>query len=56
MTEDAKKLLILIGVPVVEAPCEAEAQCAALVKAGLAIGTMSEDMDSLAQGSTRLYR
>lgn len=25
MTEDAKKILILMGVPVVEAPCEAEA-------------------------------
>ena len=48
MTEDAKKLLILMGVPVVEAPCEAEAQCSAIVKAGLAYGTVSEDMDSLA--------
>ena len=32
--EEVKKLLTLMGVPVVEAPCEAEAQCAALVKSG----------------------
>lgn len=30
--EEARQLLKLMGVPVVEAPCEAEAQCAALVR------------------------
>lgn len=34
--EEAKTLLKLMGVPYVEAPCEAEAQCAALAKAGKA--------------------
>lgn len=29
--EEAKQLLTLMGIPYVEAPCEAEAQCAALV-------------------------
>jgi flap endonuclease-1 len=32
--EQCKRLLRLMGVPVFEAPCEAEAQCAALVRAG----------------------
>jgi len=32
--EECKKLLRLMGVPHVDAPCEAEAQCAALAKAG----------------------
>lgn len=32
--EECKKLLRLMGVPYVDAPCEAEAQCAALAKAG----------------------
>ncbi|KAI6684484.1 hypothetical protein NL676_030397, partial [Syzygium grande] len=32
--EDCKRLLRLMGVPLVEAPSEAEAQCAALCKAG----------------------
>ena len=32
--EDCKRLLRLMGVPVVEAPCEAESQFAALARAG----------------------
>lgn len=64
MTEDAKTLLRLMGLPVIEvfiiilklklkiylnnqAPCEAEAQCAALCKAGKAFATATEDMDAL---------
>ena len=54
--EDIKRLCRLMGVPVVEAPGEAEAQCAALVKAGLVWATGSEDMDSLTLGSTVLLR
>jgi len=45
--EDAKRLLRLMGVPVIEAPGEAEAQCAALAKAGLVWATATEDMDAL---------
>lgn len=54
--EDIKRLCRLMGVPVVEAPGEAEAQCAALVKAGLVWATGSEDMDSLTLGSGVLLR
>jgi flap endonuclease-1 len=32
--EECKRLLGLMGVPYVTAPCEAEAQCAALARAG----------------------
>ncbi|EYC19681.1 hypothetical protein Y032_0023g663 [Ancylostoma ceylanicum] len=53
---DVKRLLGLMGVPVVEAPCEAEAQCAALVKAKKVYGTATEDMDALTFGSDVLLR
>lgn len=56
MMEDAKKLVRLMGVPLIEAPGEAEAQCAELCRMGLAFGTASEDMDSLTFGSSNLLR
>lgn len=56
MMEDAKKLLRLLGTPVIEAPGEAEAQCAFMVKEGLAFATASEDMDTLTFGSNFLLR
>ncbi|KAF8247734.1 flap endonuclease-like protein 1 [Wilcoxina mikolae CBS 423.85] len=45
--DDCKQLLKFMGIPYVEAPCEAEAQCAALAKAGLVFAAASEDMDTL---------
>ncbi|XP_059143090.1 flap endonuclease 1-like [Physella acuta] len=54
--DECKKLLHLMGIPYVEAPCEAEAQCAALVKAGKVFATGTEDMDSLTFGSTVVLR
>jgi flap endonuclease-1 len=39
-----------------QAPCEAEAQCAALVKAGKVFATATEDMDALTFGSSILLR
>ncbi|VDK61293.1 unnamed protein product [Anisakis simplex] len=54
--EESKKLLRLMGVPVVEAPCEAEAQCAALVRSGKVFATATEDMDALAFGTKILLR
>lgn len=53
---EAKELLGLMGVPYIEAPCEAEAQCAALVKAGKVFATATEDMDALTFGSSVLLR
>lgn len=47
MIADAKRLLVLMGVPVIDAPTEAEAQCAAMVMQGKAFAVASEDMDSL---------
>ncbi|PIN05659.1 5'-3' exonuclease [Handroanthus impetiginosus] len=54
--EDCKKLLRLMGVSVIQAPCEAEAQCAALCKANKVYALASEDMDSLTFGAPRFLR
>jgi len=45
--EDCIKLLTMMGVPVVRAPCEAEAQAAALARSGKVYATATEDMDAL---------
>lgn len=45
--EDCIRLLELMGVPVVRAPCEAEAQAAALCLSGKVYATATEDMDAL---------
>lgn len=55
-TEDCKKLLAMMGIPVIQAPCEAEAQCAALVKLGHAFAAGSEDMDTLTFATPVLLR
>lgn len=51
MNQDVRKLLGLMGCPIIEAPCEAEATCAAIVKMGKAYGAATEDMDVLTFGS-----
>jgi len=56
MMADAKKLCKMLGCPVIEAPGEAEAQCAEICSMDLAFGTASEDMDSLTFGSKHLLR
>ena len=53
---DCKALLDLMGIPYVQAPCEAEAQCANLVKTGKADAVGAEDMDTLAFGCKLLLR
>ncbi|TVU44299.1 hypothetical protein EJB05_03735 [Eragrostis curvula] len=54
--DDCKRLLRLMGVPVVEAPGEAEAQCAALCENHMAYAVASEDTDSLTFGARRFLR
>jgi len=55
-SEECMKLLRLMGVPVIQAPGEAEAQCAALVRQGHAFAAGSEDMDTMTFGSPVLLR
>lgn len=45
--EDCKKLLELMGIPVIRAPCEAEAQASAMAKKGTVYAAATEDMDAL---------
>eukprot|EP01118_Nematostelium_gracile_P012363 TRINITY_DN450_c0_g1_i1.p1 TRINITY_DN450_c0_g1~~TRINITY_DN450_c0_g1_i1.p1 ORF type:complete len:402 (-),score=138.27 TRINITY_DN450_c0_g1_i1:53-1228(-) len=54
--DEAKRLLKLMGIPIVESPGEAEAQCAAMAKAGIVYATGTEDMDSLTLGTPILLR
>uniref|UniRef100_H3CQY2 Zgc:110269 n=1 Tax=Tetraodon nigroviridis TaxID=99883 RepID=H3CQY2_TETNG len=50
------QLLKLIGVPVIQAPADAEALCAWLVKEGTVDAVASEDMDTLPFGANILIR
>lgn len=44
---ECKQLLKLMGIPYIDAPTEAEAQCAVLARAGKVYAAASEDMDTL---------
>ncbi|KAK4686300.1 flap endonuclease-1, partial [Tremellales sp. Uapishka_1] len=54
--DECKRLLSLMGIPVVTAPGEAEAQCAELARAGKVYAAGSEDMDTLTFSSPILLR
>merc|ERR1719330_39604 len=54
--EETKRLLRLMGVPVVEAPSEAEATCAALCRDGKVYAAATEDADCLTFGTKILIR
>ena len=56
MHSDCIRLLRLLGCCVVEAPSEAEASCAAIVKANLAYAAVTEDMDCLTFGTPRMVK
>jgi len=45
-----------MGIPVIDAPEEADSQCACLTKSDIAYGVGSEDMDILTFGSKKLLR
>lgn len=52
--QESKKSLALMGVPIIESPGEAEAQCAELTKRVKVFAVVTDDMDSLAFGSPLL--
>ena len=56
MKEDILKLLQLCGIPWVESPSEAEAQCAALEELGLVDGVVTEDSDIFVFGGKKVYK
>ncbi len=56
MVEDAKKLIKLLGIPVIEAPSEAEATCSIMAKDKICYCACTEDMDTLCFGCPILIR
>ena len=56
MVEDSKRLLQLLGIPIVEAPQEGESQAAYLVQQKKVWGVASQDYDSLLFGCPILIR
>jgi len=56
MVEEAERLLEYMGIPVVQAPSEGEAQAAYMVKEGDAYAVASQDYDSLLFGAPLVVR
>jgi flap endonuclease-1 len=56
MIAEAKELLRLIGLPVVQAPSEGEAQAAYMARRGSVWAVASKDYDALLAGTPRLVR
>ena len=56
MTQEAKEMLSYMGVPVVEAPQEGEAQASVMVSKGQLFGVVSQDFDCLLFGANHLFR
>ena len=54
--DEAKELLRLFGIPFVQSPSEADAQCAALQMLGLVDGIVSDDSDILVFGGDVVFR
>lgn len=56
MIEESKELLELMGLPIVQAPSEGEAQVARMVEKGEVFGCVSQDYDALLFGTPILLR
>jgi flap endonuclease-1 len=56
MVDEAKELLRLMGIPVVQSPSEGEAQASHMTATGSAWATASKDYDCLLFGAPRLVR
>jgi len=56
MIEEAKGLIRAFGLPVVEAPCEAEGQAAYMTRKGDAFAISTTDADALLFGATQIVR
>jgi len=56
MVEESKKLLSGMGIPVIQAPSEGEAEAAELAKSGKVYAAASQDFDALLFGSPLLLR
>lgn len=54
--DSSKKLIELLGIPIVQAPSDGEAQAAYLCIRGDAYATISQDFDSILFGSPILIR
>ena len=56
MVEEAKKLIEALGLPIIQAPSEGEAQAAYMAKNNMAYAVVSQDFDSLLSGASKLVR
>ncbi len=54
--DSGKKLLSLLGIPIIQAPSEGEAQVSQMVNNGILHACVSQDFDSLLFGSKKLVR
>jgi DNA excision repair protein ERCC-5 len=54
--DEAKELLRLFGIPFIQSPSEADAQCAALQCLGLVDGIVTDDSDILVFGGDTVFR
>jgi flap endonuclease-1 len=56
MVREAKELITLLGLPIIQAPSEGEAQTAYMSKKGDVYASVSQDYDNLVFGCSRLIR